>query len=121
MTTEALHALFPDSKLVPDGDPSVSRSVAAFSEVVQSLQTEISITDCKVYSLPRFSGHRHEFTMVVANVDGRYHHLNCLIIPNVSHVARHYTTGKEVQVIFQRMGDIKTHTEESTVTVHLGP
>lgn len=99
MTTEALYALFPDSKRVPDGDLSMNRSVAAFSKVVRNLRTEISVTDCKVYSIsPRNFSHRHEFTMVVANVDG-----------------------KVVQVIFQCMETIKTDTAESTVTVHLGP
>lgn len=73
MTTEALHVLFPDSKLVPDGDHTMYRSVAAFSGVVQNLHQEIVVTDCKVYNIPRFLGHPHEFTMVVANVDGGCH------------------------------------------------
>ena len=121
MSTEALYALFPDSRFVPDGNLSMHRSVAAFSGVVQNLRQEISVTDCKVYNiLPRFLGHRHEFIMVVANVDGA-RHPNYLIVPNIFHAARYYTTGEEVQVIFQRMGSPKTDIEESTVTIHLGP
>lgn len=123
MTIEALHVLCPDLKFFPaDSELSTNRSVEAFSGVVKILQQEISVTDCKVYNiLPHFLGHRHEFIVVVANVDGGRHlSSNCLIIPNV-YVARRYTTGKEVQVIFQRTEKIKTHAEESRVTVHLGP
>jgi len=83
MTTEAIYALFPDSKFVHGGDHLMHRSVGAFLAVVERLHQEITVTDCKVYNpLPPFLGHRHEFTMVVANVDGEGH-FHCLITPNV--------------------------------------
>jgi len=66
------------------------RSVAAFSRLVDKMQ--IDVMDCKVYTimLP-FSAHRHELTVVAANVDGGCH-LNYLIMPNVfsCHPTLHY-------------------------------
>ena len=83
MHTETFYALFPDSKFGTDGNHLMHRSVAAFLGVVQNLQQEISITDCKVYNiLPHFFGHRHEFITVVANVDGG-RRLICLIMPKL--------------------------------------
>ena len=69
MTTAAIHVLLPDSRLVPNAR-SMIRTVKTFLHVVRTLQEEINITDCKVYTSPRLLGHRHEFTTVTTNVHG---------------------------------------------------
>ena len=117
MIPPAIHILLPDSKLDPDA-LSMKRTVQTFLQVVRNLQEEINITDCKVYiAPPRPLGHRHEFTTVTANVHGWCYLDTCLVMPVVltANIA-----DKEVQIIFQRMGDVKTGIEEATVTVYLG-
>lgn len=117
MTTSAISILLPDLKQAPHA-LSMKRSVQTFSQVVRNLQEEINITDCKVYiAPPRPWGHRHELTTVTANVHGWCYLDTCLVMPDVltANIA-----DKEVQIIFQRMGDVKTGIEEASVTVYLG-
>jgi len=85
MRTETFYALVPDSKYLPDGHSTNHGCVEGFSRLVRILDQEIRVTDCKIYEiLPPLLGHRHEFIVVAANVDGGCHLIfNCLIMPHV--------------------------------------